>query len=92
VTVLLGPVAGLLIAAPNDTAGADDWFGAARTALGSYSGSISQPFRAGLTFGDGPPGLASTAILAVSFLPQLAVGKSAARGRPREGQLLTWGY
>jgi hypothetical protein len=56
VTVLLGPVAGLLIAAPNDTAGVDDWFGAARTALGSYSGSISQPFRAGLTFGGRPSG------------------------------------
>ena len=37
--------------AANDTGRADDRFSAAPTALGSSSGSISQPFRAGLTFG-----------------------------------------
>jgi hypothetical protein len=42
--------------APNDTAGADGRFSAAPTALGSSSGSISQPFRAGLTFGGRPSG------------------------------------
>src|SRR6266851_9539597 len=42
--------------APHDTAGADDRFSAAPTALGFSSGSISQPFRAGLTFGGRPAG------------------------------------
>ncbi len=42
--------------APNDTGRADDWLSAAPTALGSSSGSISQPFRAGLTFGGRPSG------------------------------------
>src|ERR1700730_5296838 len=42
--------------APNDTGRADDRFSAAPTALGSSSGSISQPFRAGLTFGGRPSG------------------------------------
>jgi hypothetical protein len=37
-------------------------FSAAPTALESSLGSISQPFRAGLTFGIGPPGLVSMAI------------------------------
>jgi hypothetical protein len=32
----------------------------------------------------GPPGLASLAIFAVSFLPQLAAGKSAARDDKKE--------
>jgi hypothetical protein len=41
---------------PNDTGRADDRFGAAPTALGFSSGSISQPFRAGLTFGGRPSG------------------------------------
>jgi hypothetical protein len=35
---------------------ADDRFSAAPTALGSSSGSISQPFRTGLTFGGWPSG------------------------------------
>jgi hypothetical protein len=65
--------------ARDDTGRTDDRFSAAPTALGSSSGSISQPFRAGLTFGgSAPPGLASMATFAVSFLPQLAAGKSAA--------------
>ena len=58
---------------------ADDRFSAAPTALGSSSGSISQPFRAGLTFGGRPSGPCIYGDLAVSFLPQLAAGKSAAR-------------
>jgi hypothetical protein len=41
--------------APNVTGRADDGFSAAPTALGP-SGSISQPFRAGLTFGGRPSG------------------------------------
>jgi hypothetical protein len=44
-------------AAPRDDKGrVDDRFSAAPTALGSSSGSISQPFRAGLTFGGRPSG------------------------------------
>ncbi len=39
-----------------DTAVAGDRFCAAPTALRSSSGSISQPFRAGLTFGGRPSG------------------------------------
>jgi hypothetical protein len=65
--------------APNDTGRAEDRFSAAPTALGSSSGSISQPFRAGLTFGGRPSGPCIMAIFAVSFLPQLDAGKSAAR-------------
>jgi hypothetical protein len=42
--------------AQDDTGRADDRFSAAPTALGSSSGSISQPFRAGLTFGGRPSG------------------------------------
>ncbi len=40
--------------APNDTGSADDRFSAAPPALRFSSGSISQPFRAGLTFGGRP--------------------------------------
>ena len=43
-------------AARDDTGRANDRFSAAPTALGSSSGSISQPFRAGLTFGGRPSG------------------------------------
>jgi hypothetical protein len=38
------------------TQGEDDQLSAAPTALGSSSGSVSQPFRAGLTFGGRPSG------------------------------------
>src|SRR5271168_2790957 len=65
--------------APNDTGRADDRYSAAPTALGSSSGSISQPSRAGLTFGGRPSGPCIHGDLALSFLPQLAAGKSAAR-------------
>jgi hypothetical protein len=42
--------------APKDTGSADDRLSAAPTALGSSSRSISQPSRAGLTFGGRPSG------------------------------------
>src|ERR1700678_1533912 len=72
--------------APNDTGRGGRRFSAAPTAPGSSSTLISQPFRAGLTFGGRPLdklragslGLASMAI-AVSFISQLATGKSAPR-------------
>jgi hypothetical protein len=38
------------------TQGEDDQLSAAPTALGSSPGSMSQPFRAGLTFGGRPSG------------------------------------
>jgi hypothetical protein len=42
--------------APHDSGRAEDRLSAAHTALGSSSQSISQPFRAGLTFGGRPSG------------------------------------
>jgi hypothetical protein len=71
--------------APNDTGRGDDRFSAAPTALGSSSGSISQPFRAGLTFGGRPSGPCFYGHLCRVISPSTCPGKSAAptarRGR-----------
>jgi hypothetical protein len=77
--------------AANDTWRAGDGLSTAPTALASFSGSISQPFRAALTFGGRPSGPCINCNLCRVMFPQLVAGKSPAPAarRDRRGKGMT---